>query len=103
MHIAINASAATNSFLDVSLNGHFFVSIFIFCKTRFFVNLPMKKFLVPKFINKYTDVYRSNGIKGVVKVGGWRVVVAFFLFYLIRDSIIYLIIPFLAARGCGLV
>ncbi|MEK7818282.1 MAG: hypothetical protein AAB255_00645 [Bacteroidota bacterium] len=63
----------------------------------------MKKFLTPKFINKYTNIYRAEGLKGLFRAGGWRLLIAFFFFYLIRDTIIYLIIPYLAVRGCGLV
>jgi hypothetical protein len=34
-----------------------------------------------------------------VKRLGWKFVVAFILFYLIRDSILYLLIPYLIAKG----
>lgn len=34
-----------------------------------------------------------------VKQLGWRFVVAFILFYLVRDTILYIIIPYLIYKG----
>ena len=34
-----------------------------------------------------------------VKQLGWKFVAAFILFYLIRDTILYILIPYLIARG----
>ncbi len=36
---------------------------------------------------------------GEVKKLGWKFVAAFILFYLIRDTILYIIIPYLIAKG----
>ena len=36
---------------------------------------------------------------GEVKKLGWKFVTAFILFYLIRDTILYILIPYLIARG----
>ena len=36
---------------------------------------------------------------GEVKKLGWKFVTAFILFYLIRDTILYIIIPYLIAKG----
>ena len=47
----------------------------------------------PKFINEWRDIKREGGYKLLLKKKGWQVIVAFFLFYLIRDSILYIIIP----------
>jgi hypothetical protein len=52
-----------------------------------------------KFLSKYTKIYKEDGFKGVLKEGGWRIVIYFFLFYLIRDTILYIIIPYLIVRG----
>ena len=56
-------------------------------------------FLKPKFIRKYTDVYRKEGFRGVVKKGGWKLLFYFFIFYLIRDTILYILIPYLVGKG----
>ena len=50
-------------------------------------------------MSKYTDIYRKEGFKGLIKKGGWKLLVAFFVFYLIRDLILYVLIPYLIAKG----
>ena len=49
----------------------------------------------PKFINGWLDIYRTGGFTKLIREKGWAVLVTFFLFYLIRDSILYIFIPFL--------
>jgi len=56
-------------------------------------------FLKPKFIRKYTDVYRKDGFRGVVKKGGWKLLFYFFMFYLIRDTILYILPFYLLDKG----
>ena len=56
-------------------------------------------FLKPKFIKKYTEVYKEDGFRGVVKKGGWTLLVYFFIFYLIRDTFLYILIPYLIGKG----
>ncbi len=58
-----------------------------------------RKWLTPKWVDKYATIYRQEGFKGVVKKGGVWLLVGFFMFYLIRDSILYLLIPYLIAKG----
>ena len=58
-----------------------------------------RKWLTPKWVNNWANIYREVGFKGLLKQKGWKVVLAFVLFYLIRDSILYLLIPYLIARG----
>ncbi len=62
---------------------------------------PMSKLkhLTPKFLRKYVSIFKQDGIKGVLKEGGWKIVVYFFLFYLVRDTILYIIIPYLFLKG----
>ena len=35
----------------------------------------------------------------MLTVAGWKIVLGIFLFYLIRDSILYILIPYLVAKG----
>ncbi len=35
----------------------------------------------------------------MLKAAGWKVVLGIFMFYLIRDSILYILIPYLIAKG----
>lgn len=44
-------------------------------------------------------VFRSSGIRGLGKAYGWKVVAAFFIYYLVRDLTIYVLLPWLAAKG----
>ena len=49
----------------------------------------------PDFIQEWGDIRRKGGYKLLIRKKGWTVVLAFFIFYLIRDSILYLFIPYL--------
>ena len=42
---------------------------------------------------------RREGFKTLIRKRGKKVAVAIFTYYLIRDTILYIIIPFAAARG----
>ena len=44
-------------------------------------------------------VRRSAGWKGLFRRYGWRMVALFFAFYLVRDSILYLLLPYLIYQG----
>jgi len=50
----------------------------------------------PKFITDWLAIYREGGFIHLMKKKGWKVVFAFFMFYLIRDTILFIIIPYLA-------
>ena len=52
-------------------------------------------FFRPRFMQSWLDAYQRGGIKELLSEKGWKVLLAFFLFYLIRDSILYIIIPWL--------
>ena len=64
----------------------------------------MRNLIKPKWVEKYTKVYRDSGWRGVVRKGGIKLIIGFFLFYLIRDSILYLLPIYLSIYGiqsCG--
>jgi len=44
---------------------------------------------------EYRAVFKQQGFKGLVKKYGWKLIVAVFMYYLIRDSILYILIPVL--------
>ena len=57
----------------------------------------------PKFINQWREIKRQGGYRLLIKKKGFQVIVAFFLFYFIRDSILYIIIPYFGyttLKGC---
>jgi hypothetical protein len=53
------------------------------------------KFLVPEFINEWRIKIRQQGLKKFIKSKGWKIVLVFFVFYAVRDIILYIIIPYL--------
>lgn len=55
--------------------------------------------ITPRWIRKYIDIYKEQGFKAMLKAAGWKVVLGIFMYYLIRDSILYILIPYLIARG----
>ncbi len=55
--------------------------------------------LKPQFMIDWVRELKEHGIKQFLRKKGWKVVVAFCLFYLIRDSFLYLLLPYLAAKG----
>jgi|TARA_B100000678_G_scaffold191037_1_gene159727 hypothetical protein len=50
----------------------------------------------PRFIRAWLKLYREGGFTKLLKAEGWKIVLAFFLFYLIRDSIMYIFLPYVA-------
>ena len=55
-------------------------------------------FFKPQFMQPWIDAYKNGGIKELLSQHGWKVIIGFFLFYLIRDSILYIIIPWLGYK-----
>ena len=53
-------------------------------------------FRQPEFIKDWLNIYRERGLLHLLKTKGWSVVIALFLFYLIRDTILYIFIPYIA-------
>ena len=61
------------------------------------------KFLKPKWAIEWWSIIKTEGVKAFVKQKGWKFLVAFILFYLIRDVTLYIIIPYLIidnVSGC---
>ena len=61
--------------------------------------MPFRNPFKSKFISKYVEVYKDSGFKGLIKEGGWKLLFLFFMYYLIRDSILYILIPYLIVKG----
>ena len=59
----------------------------------------LKNFLKPLFVREWAGLLRQRGLREFVREKGWRVLAAVILFYLVRDSILYLLLPYLAAKG----
>jgi hypothetical protein len=65
--------------------------------------MNLRKILKPPLIQEWTKLLREKGIKGFIREKGWKVVVLIFAYYLVRDTTLYIIIPFLVTQGfiCG--
>ena len=55
--------------------------------------------LFPNFLKVYVNFYKEYGLKLTIKKYGIKLILTVFIFYLIRDSILYLIIPYFALKG----
>jgi MFS family permease len=51
------------------------------------------------FVHEATLTFRQGGLRGTFDRYGWKLFAGFFLFYLVRDVTLYMILPYLAARG----
>ena len=61
--------------------------------------MSLKNLFFPKFMRKYIEYYKEYGLKKTIKDHGWRLFVIVFFFYLVRDGLLYIIIPYFAAKG----
>jgi hypothetical protein len=52
-------------------------------------------FLKPKWAIEWWVIIKNEGVKAFVQQKGWKLLIAFILFYLIRDVTLYIIIPYL--------
>jgi len=61
-------------------------------------------FWKPNFVREWLIIIKEKGLKGFVKEKGWKIVAIFFLYYLIRDTTLYIILPYLLINNiiqCG--
>jgi len=61
--------------------------------------MKISRFLKPPIVREWTRILKEKGIKGFVVEKGWKVLIAVIVFYLIRDTILYVLIPVLVAQG----
>jgi hypothetical protein len=59
----------------------------------------LKNKLIPNFLKKYIIYYQDNGLKLTIEKFGIKLILGVLIFYLIRDSILYIIIPYFALKG----
>ena len=55
--------------------------------------------ITPTFIKEWRAIWKAEGFKALLKQKGWKVGFAIFMYYLIRDSILYILIPYLIYNG----
>ena len=59
----------------------------------------LKNKLIPNFLKEYIIYYQENGFKKTIQKFGLKLIAIIFCFYLVRDSILYIIIPYFALKG----
>ncbi len=55
-------------------------------------------FYRPTFIQEWNAIRQKGGYRLLIKKKGWVIILWFFIFYLIRDSLLYLVIPYFALK-----
>ena len=58
-----------------------------------------KKWFVPRFIAEEIFLLKKLRLKGYIKERGLRLFAGIILFYLVRDGILYIILPYLVLTG----
>ena len=61
--------------------------------------MKLRDLYTPLSIREWVALLREKGLKGFIAEKGWEVVLAIFTFYLVRDTVFYIIIPLLIAHG----
>ena len=59
----------------------------------------LKNKLIPNFLKEYIIYYQENGFKKTIQKFGLKLIAIIFFFYFIRDTILYIIIPYFALKG----
>lgn len=57
----------------------------------------------PKFFDDWMEIRREGGLKLLFQKKGWQVIVFIVFFYLIRDTLLYIVIPYIgysSIKGC---
>jgi len=62
-------------------------------------DIKKPRFLVPNYIAHELQSIRERGLKSYLKKRGKWVLIGIVLFYLVRDTTLYVIIPFLVVNG----
>ncbi|MGZ3769584.1 MAG: hypothetical protein ACXVCR_08020 [Bdellovibrio sp.] len=52
----------------------------------------------PKPLYKAKTIFKESGIKGIIRHFGWKICALFFMYYLIRDLTIYVLLPWYFAK-----
>ena len=51
--------------------------------------------MTPKFIREWIESIKKDGLKAFIKKKGWKVVALIFTYYLVRDTILYIILHYM--------
>ena len=62
-------------------------------------DIKKRRFLVPRYIARELHSIRELGLKSYIRKRGKWVFLGIILFYLVRDTTLYIIIPYLVVNG----
>lgn len=52
-----------------------------------------------KILKEIKATFKESGFKGVTQKYGWKLFAAVFVYYLVRDVTLYILLPYLVYRG----
>lgn len=55
--------------------------------------------MTPKFLRGYLQVFKEKGLKEGIKTVGMPVAFGLFMFFLIKGVVLYILLPYLIAKG----
>lgn len=56
-------------------------------------------FFKPRFLTEWNAIRKEGGYKLLFQKKGWVILAAFVSFYLVRDTVLYILIPYLTIKG----
>ena len=60
--------------------------------------MAIRKFINSSFLAEYIEIYKKEGLKAVLKKGGWKMGLLIFIFFLMK-GLVWLLLPYLIAKG----
>lgn len=52
-----------------------------------------------RILKEIKSTFKESGFKGVTQKYGWKLFLAVFVYYLVRDVTLYIVIPYLVYQG----
>ena len=85
----------------VGMTAPFFAGavIMMFAFGPNFLSVLLKGRPVREWLKEATVIFRTSGFRGLGKAYGWRLMGAFTAYYLVRDVTLYILLPWMAAKG----
>lgn len=73
--------------------------VMIFAFGPNFISILLEGQSVGEWLKQAKQIFKKSGLGGLVRTYGWRLVLCFFIYYLVRDVTLYILLPWLAAKG----
>lgn len=68
---------------------------------RQFLTRPLASIMMPamKILRDIRATFKESGFKGVTQKYGWKLFLAVFVYYLVRDITLYILLPYFVLKG----